>query len=211
MTPRCQRDFSSETVRKSLIFCRFYCIGYISLDNRCLSNYIVRIAGGAQTMTIYDPASYEFRSGIPQLIGRIRAAYITELEERLAPFNLKAADYLVLVFVANDIDTAAAVCSLMAHDPGAMTRKIDALEERGLVRRVRSAEDRRAIRLELTPEGKKLYPKILAVAVGLANESLRGFTKSEARDLEDKLKRVLLNAESFGVQEEPLKVAKVKG
>ncbi len=162
-------------------------------------------------MTIYDPASFEFRSGVPQLIGRIRAAYITELEERLAPFNLKAADYLVLVSVAKDIDTASAVCSLMGHDPGAMTRKIDALEERGLVRRVRSAEDRRAIRLELTPEGRKLYPKILAVAVGLANEALRGFTKSEARDLEDKLKRVLLNAQSFGVQEEPLKVAKVKG
>ena len=162
-------------------------------------------------MTIYDPASYEFRSGVPQLIGRIRAAYITELEERLAPFNLNAADYFVLVSVANDIDTASAVCTLMAHDPGAMTRKIDALEERGLVRRVRSAEDRRAIRLELTPEGRKLYPKILAVMVGLANEFLRGFTKSEARDLEDKLKRVLLNAQSFGVQEEPLKVAKMKG
>ncbi len=76
---------------------------------------------------------------------------------------------------------------------------------------MRSAADRRAIRLELTPEGRKLYPKILAVMVGLANEFLRGFTKSEARDLEDKLKRVLLNAQSFGVQEEPLKVAKVKG
>jgi len=63
------------------------------------------------------------------------------------------------------------------------------------VRRVRSAEDRRAIRLELTAEGRKLYPKIRAVAVGLANEFLRGFTKSEARQLEDTLKRVLANAE----------------
>jgi DNA-binding MarR family transcriptional regulator len=99
----------------------------------------------------------------------------------------------------------------MAHDPGAMTRKIDALEKRGLVRRVRSAEDRRAIHLELTPEGKKLYPKILAVAVGLANESLTGFTKSEARDLEDKLERVLANAQSFGAESEPLKFAKAKG
>src|SRR5258708_1304057 len=134
-----------------LISRRFFCPGYISLDNRCLSNYITGIAGGAQPMTIYDTASYEFRSGVPQLIGRIRAAYITELEERLAPFNLNAADYFVLVSVANDIDTASAVCTLMAHDPGAMTRKIDALEERGPVRRGRSADDPRATRPELTP------------------------------------------------------------
>ena len=146
-------------------------------------------------MSIYEPATYDFRSGVPQLIGRVRAAFIAALEEKLAQFDLKSADYLVLVSVANDIDTASAVCSLMAHDPGAMTRKIDTLEQRGLVRRVRSAEDRRAIRLELTAEGRKLYPKIRAVAVGLANEFLRGFTKSEARQLEDTLKRVLANAE----------------
>src|SRR5882672_4954233 len=136
-------------------------------------------------MAIYDAATYDFRSGIPQLIGRVRVALITRLEEKLVPFDLKSADYLVLVAVANDFDTASAVCTLMAHDPGAMTRKIDILEQRGLVRRVRSAEDRRAIRLELTAEGRKLYPKIRAVAVGLANEFLRGFTKSEARQLED--------------------------
>lgn len=145
-------------------------------------------------MAIYDTATYDFRSGIPQLIGRVRAALITRLEEKLVPFDLKSADYLVLVWVANDFDTASAVCSLMAHDPGAMTRKIDALEQRGLVRRVRSAEDRRAIRLELTAEGKKLYPKILAVAVELANEYLQGFTKTEARQLEDMLKRILATA-----------------
>ena len=161
-------------------------------------------------MSIYDPANYDFRSGVPQLIGRTRAAFITALEEKLAPFDLKSADYLVLVAVANDIDTASAVCTLMLHDPGAMTRKIDALEERGLVRRIRSAEDRRAIRLELTAEGRKLYPKLLAAAVGLANEFLRGFTKTEVRDLEDKLKRILANARDLGLDVEAARVEKAK-
>jgi DNA-binding MarR family transcriptional regulator len=77
-----------------------------------------------------------------------------------------------------------------------MTRKIDALEKRGLVRRVRSAEDRRAIKLELTPEGKKLYPKALAAAVGAANEFLEGFSKSEVKALEGLLKRILENVEA---------------
>ena len=146
-------------------------------------------------MSIYNPENYDFRNGVLPLIGRTRAAFIVALEARLAPFDLKSADYLVLKAIANDIDTASAVCSLMAHDPGAMTRKIDVLEQRGLVRRVRSAEDRRAIKLELTPEGRKLYPKLIAVSVGLANEFLHGFTRGEVRQLEDMLKRVLANAE----------------
>lgn len=152
-------------------------------------------------MSIYDPASYDVRTAVPPLIGRVRSAFIAALEERLAPFDIKPADYVVLASIANDVaDTASAVCSIMSHDPGAMTRKIDALEERGLVRRVRSASDRRAIKLELTPEGRKLFPKMLAVAVGMANEFLRGFSKAEVRGLEEMLQRILDNASGIGFE-----------
>jgi DNA-binding MarR family transcriptional regulator len=154
------------------------------------------INGGA--MSIYEPATYDIRTAVGPMIGRLRGAYLAELDERLAEFDLKAADYLVLVTLANDAaDTASAVCSLLAHDPGAMTRKIDGLEKRGLVRRARSHEDRRAIKLELTPEGKKLFPKALATAVGVANDFLRGFTKAEVKQLEVMLQKMYANASSL--------------
>ncbi|HUJ01879.1 MAG TPA: MarR family transcriptional regulator [Usitatibacter sp.] len=146
-------------------------------------------------MSIYDPDHYDVRNSVPALVGLTRTAFMDALDERLAPFGIKSADYIVLVLLANDMaDTASSVCSVLAHDPGAMTRKIDALEARGLVRRVRSAEDRRAIKLELTAEGRKLYPKVLAAAVDRANELLHGITKAEVRQLEDLLKRILANA-----------------
>lgn len=146
-------------------------------------------------MSIYDPARYDVRNAVPALVGLTRSAFMDALDSRLAPFGIKAADYIVLVLLANDMaDTASSVCSVIAHDPGAMTRKIDALEARGLVRRVRSAEDRRAIKLELTLEGKKVYPKMLVAAVGMVNDMLHGFTRSEVRDLESMLKRILANA-----------------
>ena len=148
-------------------------------------------------MAAYDLATYEPRNAIPGLVARLRMAFLDELEARLAPLDLKAADYLVLVTLATgNVETASSVCSVLAHDPGAMTRKIDALEKRGLVRRVRSAEDRRAIKLELTPEGRKLYPKALAIAVDMANEFLEGFTKTEVKALEGFLKRILANVEA---------------
>jgi DNA-binding MarR family transcriptional regulator len=65
------------------------------------------------------------------------------------------------------------------------------------VRRVRSAEDRRAIKLELTSEGRKVHAKALAVAVGLANDVLHGFNKAEVRTLEAMLQRILVNAQSL--------------
>src|SRR5580765_7602749 len=124
-------------------------------------------------MPAYDPATYEPRKAIPGLVARLRMAWLDELDARLAQLDLRAADYLVLVTLATgDVETASSICSVLAHDPGAMTRKIDALEKRGLVRRIRSASDRRAIKLELTPEGRKLYPRILAAAVAISNEFL---------------------------------------
>jgi len=149
-------------------------------------------------MSIYDPATYDFTTAVPPLMGRVRTALLAHLDERLAPLDLKAADYVVLAILANGGKvTASNVCSFLAHDPGAMTRKIDSLEKRGIVRRVRSEEDRRAIKLELTAEGKKLYPKALAIGVGVANDFLNGFSKAEARQLEGLLQRMLENADAI--------------
>lgn len=75
-----------------------------------------------------------------------------------------------------------------------MTRMIDRLEAKGFIRRVRSAEDRRAVNLELTAEGKAVFPKLRVSVVGVLNRLLRGFTKSEARQLEGFLQRILANA-----------------
>ena len=147
-------------------------------------------------MTAYDPATYDPPNAVPGLIARVRMAWLDELDKRLAPLDLKAQDYIVLLMLATGNDTSSSICSVLSHDPGAMTRKIDALEQRGLVRRVRSDVDRRAIKLELTPEGKKLYPKALAAAVGAANEFLDGFSKSDVKALEGLLKRILENVEA---------------
>ena len=75
-----------------------------------------------------------------------------------------------------------------------MTRLLDRLEKKGVLRRVRTGSDRRSVRLELTAEGKKLYPKILAALVQVFNRLLRGFSKTEVRQLEQLLVRMVANA-----------------
>ena len=61
-------------------------------------------------MAAYDPATYDPTTAVPALIARLRAAFLEELDARLAPFDLKAADYLVLLTLANgNVDTASSI------------------------------------------------------------------------------------------------------
>jgi DNA-binding MarR family transcriptional regulator len=63
-----------------------------------------------------------------------------------------------------------------------------------VLRRVRAKDDRRTVRLELTADGKRLYPRILEALVEEFNRLLHGFSKSDVRRLEELLKRMLANA-----------------
>ena len=142
---------------------------------------------------IYDPKSFDPKAGIGGLVARVRVKLLDALDADLAPYDITAAQYVILVNLASGVESASSLCRGVSYDPGAMTRMIDRLERKGLVRRVRSAEDRRVVKLALTDEGKAVYPKLVARAAAVINRSLRGFTKSEAQQLESLLQRMLVN------------------
>lgn len=144
---------------------------------------------------IYDVANFDIQSGVGKLINQLRSALFAAIDKELAPLDLTAAQYVVIATLANCTDVSAGeLCKRVSYDPGAMTRMIDRLEQSGFVRRVPCARDRRSIRLELTPNGREVYPKLLARVVEVLNHFLRGFTKAEAAQLTDFLKRMLANA-----------------
>jgi len=87
-------------------------------------------------------------------------------------------------------------------DAGAMTRLLDRLEAKGLVRRVRSPDDRRVVNLELTPEGREAAKTIPEVLSTLQNQCLAGFTEDEWQTLKGLLRRVLVNAQALQTEEE---------
>ena len=93
--------------------------------------------------------------------------------------------------------SASDLCKGISYDAGAMTRMLDRLESKGLIRRNRSAHDRRLTHLELTEEGRGAYPRMREISLTVANRFLRGFTKSEARQLEGLLGRMLENAQGL--------------
>lgn len=136
----------------------------------------------------------EARTGIIRLINRMRVEMIDALDRELAQYDISAPQLIVLASLsADDHVSPANICKTISYDPGAMTRMIDRLEQKGLVKRVPNPNDRRATQLALTPAGKALYPQLMAAKDRVAAHFLRGFTKDETRQLESFLNRMLAN------------------
>ena len=152
---------------------------------------------------IYDSASYQPRKSIGSLLSRVRVAMLAALDEelagdrRLAPLELSAAQFIVIASLAGEERKSASdLCKGISYDAGAMTRMLDRLEGKGLIRRSRSPDDRRLVHLELTDEGRAAYPRMREASLAVANRFLRGFSKTEARQLEGLLTRMLENADA---------------
>ncbi len=144
---------------------------------------------------IYAIETFRPSQGVGAHIGRARRTIVEAIDEELAPLDISHAQWIVVMLLGDGAaSTAAELCKILIYDPGAMTRLLDRLQKKGVLRRVRTAGDRRAVRLELTADGSKLYPKILEALVQVFNRLLRGFTKSEVRQLEQLLTRMADNA-----------------
>src|SRR5215468_680589 len=133
----------------------------------------------------YEARTFGPQRSIGRLLGRVKMAMGDALDRELAPFDISAAQFVILVALATgEADSASTLCRGISYDPGAMTRMIDRLEQKGLIRRIQLPYDRRKVGLELTTEGKAVYPKLRAAAAAMQNRFLRGFSRTEVRQLE---------------------------
>ena len=75
---------------------------------------------------------------------------------------------------------------------GAMTNRLDHLERRGLVRRRAHPDDRRALLVELTPEGTRLYRTTVNAQAQKENVVAAALTAEEKQQLNVLLRRLML-------------------
>lgn len=81
------------------------------------------------------------------------------------PFGITAAHFNVLNMLAEDPAgvRATEITRYLVVDASSTTYTLDQLEELGWATRKRDTEDRRAIRIVLTPAGRKLHVKLLPI------------------------------------------------
>jgi DNA-binding MarR family transcriptional regulator len=145
--------------------------------------------------SFYQAENYPMGNSVGYLVKQLAQTVGKELDRRMVDLGLTDAQWKPLLLLQQGGCTTAVDLSRIAcHDAGSVTRLLDRLEAKGLVQRVRSAEDRRVVNLELTEEGKKVAAQVPEIIAGLGNEVLKGFSRDEFDQFTNLLTRALANA-----------------
>ncbi|KPM78086.1 MULTISPECIES: MarR family winged helix-turn-helix transcriptional regulator [Pseudoalteromonas] len=129
-----------------------------------------------------------------RLVSYLRSNLVTHLDDALEDKELTSAQYIVVVLLARGkVNTLAELCEHMVYDRGAMSRLLSRLEDKGLVAKKQSVEDRRSTLLCLTEKGQQLYPEILPTVNDIYRKALTGFSDDEQEQLASLLFRAIHN------------------
>jgi DNA-binding MarR family transcriptional regulator len=131
-------------------------------------------------------------NGLSRRIGR-------EMEETLKDFDLNSGEYEVLgSLLRAGPPYRRSPGELAKHkelSSGAMTNRLDRLEQAGLVRRLPDLADRRAIQVELTKEGKRRREEAFAAQAEKEAVVLSALGKREREELNVLLRRLMIGFE----------------
>jgi DNA-binding MarR family transcriptional regulator len=133
-----------------------------------------------------------FGGGLGYLLTLARNQNLAAIERELAPLNITASQFMVVVGIAHGrAKTLTEFSEFLGYDSGAMKRLLDRVEEKGIIRRVRSVADRRSQILELTDTGQSLYPQIMGAVRRVHGRMLEGFTDEEAAQFQFFLQKII--------------------
>lgn len=126
---------------------------------------------------------------------RASRAVLARVEPRLAAAGLTPTQFGVLEAILHKGPLSQRELSRkVLTSAGNMTDLIDKLETRGLVQRTRQRHDRRAVRVELTPDGHALIEPLFAQHAGDIAVAMGALSGEELRQLGSLLRKLGLAA-----------------
>jgi len=144
----------------------------------------------------------ELSNSLAPLLNQVRMAMLSGVDQEflsdveVAQLEVTAAQFVIIAnLLKGHANSACELCKFMDYDRGAMSRMIDRLETKGLIKRVALAHTRRTVALEVTEAGKAAFPKMQACLNKVVNRLLKGVTKTQVREVEKTLRRMLANSE----------------
>ena len=156
-------------------------------------------ASAAASAGFYRPENYTAEMSVGYMMRRIVTAIGQGVEAELVePGGPTYPQWIPLHKLHMHMGSRATVAELARVcelDTGAMTRLLDRLEAKGLVRRERSVADRRVVNIELTEEGAAHAERVPHVLCRVQNEFLQGFSEAEWQQLKGYLNRMLDTAQ----------------
>lgn len=135
--------------------------------------------------------------GIVDRIMGLSKRFKHSLEETLSEQGVSYVDWKILGALTRKKKprSAGALAQIAELSSGAMTNRLDRLEEAGLVRRIDDPGDRRGVLVELTAKGKRVYQE--STGAEAAKEALitSALNKREKAELNTLLRRLMIEFE----------------
>jgi DNA-binding MarR family transcriptional regulator len=143
-------------------------------------------------MNHYNRKSFAITQSIGFMLTKARNIVASDLDAALKDLDVTSQQIGVILSLCRGVaSTPFELSKLLAIDTSLMTRMLDKLESRGLLRRNRSNEDRRVVCLELTKPGHALAEKIADITPDVLNARLSHFSKSEFSELKRLLSKFI--------------------
>jgi DNA-binding MarR family transcriptional regulator len=153
----------------------------------------------------YKGDEYRAEESVGYLMKQMVDLLSRAIDARMAEHSLTDAQWRpLMLLLSNSQVTPTQMARKVGCDTGATTRMLDRLEDKGLLRRVRSTDDRRVQFLELTPEGHKAAAVVPLVITEVLNAHLADLTHPEIDQLRNLLQRMV----ATGRREAALREAK---
>jgi DNA-binding MarR family transcriptional regulator len=145
--------------------------------------------------------------GIMDRINGLNRRILREMEETLDDFDLTFGEYKVLGSLRRAGPPYRRSPGELAKEAelstGAMTNRIDRLEEAGLVRRLPDPNDRRAVQVELTAAGKRTREAAFAAQAEKEALVASALGRREQKELNALLRRLMLAFEKREAEQKP--------
>jgi DNA-binding MarR family transcriptional regulator len=137
--------------------------------------------------------------GIVDRIGGIARRINRAMDETLGEVGLDTAEYKALSVLAQGgpphRSTPGRLAKRMELSSGAMTNRLDRLEQAGLVRRLPDPDDRRGVLVELTDHGRETYRSAVGVQAQKETLMAAALTETQKSQLNSLLRLLMLELE----------------
>jgi DNA-binding MarR family transcriptional regulator len=132
----------------------------------------------------YTKKTFSMTQSIGFMLTKARNLVAADMDAVLKPIDITSQQMGIVLWLSRGI--AATPFEMSRHlsiDTGLMTRMLDKLEAKGLLKRTRSNTDRRVFDLKLTNKGEAVAAEIPDIALPVLNGRVKSFSKAEFKEL----------------------------
>lgn len=139
-----------------------------------------------------SPERFDLGASVGFLVYKAHQRSFAEFRRLLGPLRLTPAQFGVLALLYQQgCQSQSALCERAAVDPNTMVGIVDRLEEAGRVCRSRDPRDRRAHRVQITPQGRRTFERCLPRQREASQRCWADLSRAERSRLRNLLRKAL--------------------